>query len=63
MDSKKIDIATDLLEDCRRLNQKLAEANTEEGVRSRELSLAITQIETGKLWLQEVLAHLIHGTP
>lgn len=55
MDVQKVDAATEILEDTRRLLQKMQSSDFEL-LKSREFSLAITQIETGKLWLLEVAA-------
>lgn len=57
MDVKKLDLATEVLEDARRLHQKMIALNTDNALRSREFSLAITEVETAKLWLQEVVVN------
>jgi hypothetical protein len=55
MQTEKLDQAITILEDVRRLHSQMNALNTEEGIRSREFSLAITEVETAKLWLQEVV--------
>lgn len=55
MDVKKLDLAIDVLEDIRRLKEKMDSLNTDDGLRSREFSLAVTEVETAKLWMQEVV--------
>ena len=58
MNAVKLDSATEVLEDIRRLHQKMNSLNTENNLRSREFSLAITEVETAKLWLQEVMINI-----
>lgn len=55
MDTQKLDLAVEILEDIRRLHQKMNQLNTDEGLRSSQFSVAITEVETAKLWMQEVV--------
>ena len=57
MDSTKLDSATEILEDIRRLHQKMNDLNKEGLLRGREFSLAITDVETAKLWIQEIVVN------
>lgn len=60
MQTEKLDLAVDILEDLRRVIAKIQSA---ESLKSREMAIVLTNAETAKLWLYEVVQNCQASKP